>query len=296
MSRLRAAGTRRPGVASMSGPGQSGSGSARHWLGAIRTATGGMLRHKVQAAVIGMVLLISTASATLGFALLAASNAPFQHAFSSQHGAHATVTVNPAHASPAELAATRTLGGVTAAPGPFAAATVPVQFGGQPFGQLTLAGRSSPGGPVDDVVMNAGHWPDGPGQVVLDGTAAPGGDQGPGQGGPQLGSTLTVSGPRATGAAGGRKAAPATLTVVGFANSITNTADGWVTGGEVTQLQALGAPASAQMMYSGRPWPDAWPGWSRATCWRPRCCTIRPAPTAWAASRSRGGPRSPRRS
>ena len=233
----------------MSRPEPPGSGSARHWLGAIRTATGGMLRHKVQAAVIGMVLLISTASATLGFALLAASNAPFQNAFSSQHGAHVTVTVNPAHASPAELAATRTLGGVTAAAGPFAAATVPVQFGGQPFGQLMLAGRPSPGGPVDDVVMNAGHWPDGPGQVVLDGTAAPGGNQGPGQGGPRLGSTLTVSGPRATGAAGGRKAAPATLTVVGFANSITNTADGWVTGGEVTQLQALGAPASAQMIY-----------------------------------------------
>ncbi|MCF8884144.1 hypothetical protein L5849_15745, partial [Erythrobacter sp. SN021] len=36
---------------------------------------------------------------------------------------------------------------------------------------------------------------------------------------------------------------------VGFANSITNTADGWVTGSEVTQLQALGAPASTQMMY-----------------------------------------------
>ena len=35
-----------------------------------------MLRHKVQAVVIGMVLLVSTASATLGFALLAASNAP----------------------------------------------------------------------------------------------------------------------------------------------------------------------------------------------------------------------------
>ena len=173
--------------------------SRRPWLGAIRTATGGILRHKVQATVIGVVLLISTASATLGFALLAASNAPFQSAFSSQHGAHVTVTANPAHASPAELAATRTLGGVTATAGPFAAATVAVQYGGQPFGQLILAGRPSPGGPVDDVVMNAGHWPDAPGQVVLDGTAAPGGNQGPGQGGPQVGSTLTVTGPRGTG-------------------------------------------------------------------------------------------------
>ena len=218
------------------------------WLGAIRTATGGMLRHKVQAVVIGTVLLVSTASATLGLALLAASNAPFQHAFSSQHGADVTVTANPAPADAARLAATRSLGGVTAAAGPFRAATVPVQFGGQPFGQLVLAGRTSPGGPVDDVVLSAGHWPDGPGQLVLDGVQ----DPGQGHGGPRLGSTLAVTGLTATPAPGGGQKAPAgdrTLTVVGFANSITNTADGWVTPGEITRLQTLGAPASAQMMY-----------------------------------------------
>jgi hypothetical protein len=88
-----------------------------NWFGAIRTATGGVLRHKVQAVVLAMVLLVSTASATLG--------------------------------------------GVTAAAGPFAEATVQLQFGGQPFGQLVLAGRASPGGSVDDLVLNAGHWPDG---------------------------------------------------------------------------------------------------------------------------------------
>jgi putative ABC transport system permease protein len=207
------------------------------WLGAIRTATGGLLRHKMQAVVIGMVLLISTASATLGFALLAASNAPFQHAFGAQRGADVTVTVNAARASSAELATTGRLAGVTAAAGPFAAATVQVQFGGQPFGPLTLAGRASPGGPVDDVVLNAGHWPDGPGQVVLDASPAPGGG---GQGGgPQLGSTLSV-----TGVPG----APA-LVVVGFAISITNTADGWVAPGEIARLRVPGTPASAQMLY-----------------------------------------------
>ncbi len=41
----------------------------------------------------------------------------------------------------------------------------------------------------------------------------------------------------------------AALTVVGFANSITNTADGWVTPGEIAALQAPGTPASAQMLY-----------------------------------------------
>ena len=66
------------------------------WFSPVRTATGGMLRHKVQAVVLGMVLLVSTASATLGLALLAATSGPFQHAFNAQDGAHLSVTVNPA--------------------------------------------------------------------------------------------------------------------------------------------------------------------------------------------------------
>jgi putative ABC transport system permease protein len=207
-----------------------------NWLGAIRTATGGLLRHKVQAVVIGMILLISTASATLGLTLLSASNTPFTHAFGAQHGADVTVTVNAARANPAELAATRSLGGVIATAGPFSSSTVQAQSGGQPLGQLTLAGRASPGGPVDDVVLNAGHWPDGPGQVVLDSGPRGRGPAGPG-GGLELGSTLTLAGMAQT------------LTVVGFGNSITDTADGWVASAEIARLRGPGAPASAQMLY-----------------------------------------------
>ena len=162
---------------------------------------------------------------------LTGSDAPFTHAFGTQNGAHVTVTVNAARASTADLAATRHLAGVTAAAGPFSESVVQTQFHGQPFGQLALAGRASPGGPVDDVVLNAGHWPDGPGQVVLDGSA--------GDGGPALGSTITV-----TGVPG----APA-LVVVGFGDSVTNTADGWVTPGEVARLRAPGVPQSTQMLY-----------------------------------------------
>ena len=198
------------------------------WLGVVRTASGGLRRHIVQAAAIGLVVLVSTASATLGLALLAAGHAPFQHAFGTQKGADVTVTVNTARAGPGTLAAARELAGVTAASGPFATSTVQVQWHGEPFGQLDLAGRSSGGGPVDDVVLNAGHWPDGPGQVVLDGSA--------GGGGPALGSTITVTG------------GPA-LKVVGFGNSVTNTADGWVTPGEIGRLRAPGGPPSAQLLY-----------------------------------------------
>jgi putative ABC transport system permease protein len=192
---------------------------------------GGMLRHKVQAVVIGLVLLIATASATLGFTLLAASHGPFQQAFAAQHGADVALTVNPARATPRQLAETRTLPGVTAAAGPFGEVTVQADQGGQPWGPLTLAGRPSPGGPIDDLVLNAGHWADGPGQVVLAGTP------GPGQ---QTGATLTVTG------LPGRPV----LTVVGFANSVTSTAQGWVTPAEITKLRGPGSPLGEQMLYS----------------------------------------------
>jgi putative ABC transport system permease protein len=205
------------------------------WMGAVRTASGGVLRHKVQSVVIGMVLLVSTASATLGLALLAASNAPFDHAFAAQHGADVTLVVNPARATAGELALTSRVASVTAAAGPFAQVTVQTQQSGQPFGQLTLAGRASPGGPVDDLVLSAGHWPDGPGQVVLN--TGPGGKwEGPGA---SVGSSLTV-----TGVPGNPS-----LTVVGLADSITNTAAGWVTPGEIAALRAPGTAPAVEMLY-----------------------------------------------
>jgi putative ABC transport system permease protein len=190
----------------------------------------------VQAFVLGMVLLVSTASATLGLALLAASSGPFDHAFDTQRGAHVALSVNPARVTPAELTATGHVAGVTAVAGPFTEATVQTQFSGQPFGQLTLAGRSAPGGPVDDLVLNSGHWADGPGQVVLNDNFS---GSGQGGGGPDLGSKVTVTGVPGT----------PSLTVVGFANSITNTADGWVTPGEMTALRAPGTAPALQMLY-----------------------------------------------
>jgi putative ABC transport system permease protein len=201
------------------------------WIAVVRTASGGMRRHAVQAIAIGLVVLVSTASATLGLALLAASHTPFRHAFGAQDGADVTVTVNTAVAAPGMLAATRELGGVTAAAGPFATSTVAASWNGQPFGQLVLAGRSTAGGPVDDVVLGAGHWPDAPGQVVLADSA--------GGGGPALGSTIA-----ATGVPG-----QPVLRVVGFGNSVTDTADGWVTPGEIARLRAPAAPPGAQLMY-----------------------------------------------
>ena len=234
MSATQATTVRPPGA----GGRDQGRPGAGNWLGVVRTASGGMLRHKVQAVVIVAVLAIATASATLGLALLNANNSPFTKAFAAQHGADATVTANPGKASAAQLAASAHAAGVTAMAGPFDVTTLPLEFAGEPWGQTTLVGRADPGGPVDDVVLNAGHWADGPGQVVLAGDPAPGG---PGNGGPVLGSTFT-----ATSLPG-----KPVLTVVGFANSITDTANGggWVTPAELSRLQAPGSQPTTQLLY-----------------------------------------------
>ena len=90
----------------------------------VRAALGGLSGRRVQAIVIGLVVLVSTAASTLGLGLVVDSNAPFDHAFSAQHGADVAATVSGA--SPAQLAATTHLAGVTASAGPFPETTVSV--------------------------------------------------------------------------------------------------------------------------------------------------------------------------
>ena len=204
---------------------------------AVRAARSGLSGRRVQTVVIGLVLLVSTAASTLALGLLVDSNAPFDHAFAAQHGSEVTAT---AQASAAQLAATAHLPGVTAAAGPFPETTITatVPFtpppGQGPPGvfqqQLTLVGRASPGGPVDDLTLESGHWPTQPNQIVLNDIRGPG---------ESIGTQLTVNG------------VPGSphLTIVGFANSITQTAAAWVLPSEVGALRAPGTPDVSQMLY-----------------------------------------------
>jgi putative ABC transport system permease protein len=204
---------------------------------AVRAARSGLSGRRVQTVVIGLVLLISTAASTLALGLLVDSNAPFDHAFAAQHGSEVTAT---AQASAAQLAATAKLPGVTAVAGPFPETTITatVPFtpppGQGPPGvfqqQLTLVGRASPGGPVDDLTLESGHWPTQPNQIVLNDIRGPG---------ESIGTQLSV-----TGVPGSPH-----LTIVGFANSITQTAAAWVLPSEVGALRAPGAPDVSQMLY-----------------------------------------------
>jgi putative ABC transport system permease protein len=204
----------------------------------VRAVAGGLSRRKVQTVVIFTVLLVSTASATLGLGLLLDSNGPFQHAFATQRGADVAASIATSKATTGQLAATRRLPQVTAAAGPFAEATITPRVstqGGITLPSATVAGRASPGGPVDDLTLDAGRWARRPGEIVLSRDF----QSGPAPVAQLIGSQITVT------------SAPGhpTLTVVGVAKSITDTADAWVLPAEIAALRPPHIPATAQMLY-----------------------------------------------
>ncbi len=205
-----------------------------------RAVRGGVSRRRVQTFVIGLVLLVSVGASVLALTLVVDSRSPFNHAFVSQHGADVAAIVDTARATPAELAATTRLPQVTASAGPFPMITATDQVGKGPNGflpPLTFVGRASPRGPVDKLTLQSGHWPRGPGQVVM--AFNPASDF-------QLtlgtGTRITV-----TSVPGHPQ-----LTVVGTATSVTNSAEGWVTPGEIARLRPPGTPGAAELLYRFR--------------------------------------------
>ncbi len=199
----------------------------------IRTVRGGITRRRLQTTVIALVVLVSTASTVLALALVVDSNAPFDHAFARQHGADIVATIKPSKASASSLAGTAHLPRVSATAGPYAEATVAGRNAGMMLPAQTFVGRSTPGGPVDDLVVEDGRWATKTGEVVL----ADGGDLG--GIGVSVGSTLTV----------GTGSHRQTLTVVGLANSVTGSASGWVVPAEIPALRAAGGTGAIQMLY-----------------------------------------------
>ncbi len=196
----------------------------------------GVGRRRVQTAVLVLTTLIAVAASVLAAGLLVASNAPFDHGFAKQHGAHLTAQFDGARTTTAKLADTAHAPGVSAAAGPFPTVlaspqTVDSQFlpAGSGLPPLTIVGRADPGGPVDDVTITRGHWATGPGQIVLSSNANLPLDVG------------QLQFPDAPGRP--------TLTVVGVADSVSQTADAWVTPAELPAFTPVGTTPGYQMIY-----------------------------------------------
>ncbi len=195
----------------------------------------GVGRRRVQTVVIGLVVMIAVTAAVLGGSLMVASRAPFDRGFAQQQGAHLTAQFDPAKATVAQLSASANASGVTASAGPFQAVAANLSSGNGRMERSTIVvGRADGGGSVDAVNMLTGRWVTGPGEIVMhnDGTLPP-------QIQPKVGDVLTAS---------GLPGSP-TLTVVGTARSVSETAGAWVAPEQIAALTPAGATAAYQMLY-----------------------------------------------
>ncbi|WP_406324187.1 ABC transporter permease [Streptomyces sp. NBC_01637] len=200
----------------------------------------GVRRRRVQTLVIGLATMMAVAASILGGSLLVVSGAPFDDAFAKQHGAHLSVQFDAGKVSAGQLSKSKDTEGVSSAVGPFRTATVtPRSDGAVPGWPMTVVGRDDPGRDdpgrddpgrdVDEVALLDGRWPTHSGEIVLSANSSLF---------PTIGMKLAF--PDLPGGP--------TLTVVGVARSVTQTADAWVV---PSQMRALTAPGSGgyQMLY-----------------------------------------------
>ncbi|MGW3875317.1 ABC transporter permease [Streptomyces sp. NPDC005055] len=190
----------------------------------------GVRRRRVQTLVIGLATMMAVAVSVLGGSLLVVSGAPFDDAFAKQHGAHLSVQFDVGKVSAGQLSKSKDAEGVSSAAGPFRTATVtPRSDGAGPGWPMTVVGRGDPGRDVDEVALLDGRWPTHSGEIVLSANSSLF---------PTIGMKLAF--PDLSGGP--------TLTVVGVARSVTQTADAWVV---PSQMPALTAPGSGgyQMLY-----------------------------------------------
>jgi len=187
-------------------------------------------RRRLQTIVIGVVVALSTTMIVVALGLLAASSGPFEQAYTRQGGAHLVASYDRSKVTDAQLS--EAAKSAEAVAGPFGMATVDLGMGqvnGLPLSLVTV-GRADAGGTVDRLNVWQGRWADKPGEIVLNRNPVASVN---GRGATSLGSKLVVSG-------GGP-----TLTVVGFAYSVSRSADAWVVPAQMAELH----PTAMQMLY-----------------------------------------------
>ncbi|MFE6027434.1 ABC transporter permease [Streptomyces niveus] len=194
-----------------------------------RVVRSGVGRRRVRTLVIGLATLMAVTASVLAGSLLVASSGPFDDAFARQRGAHLNAQLDAGRATVAQLSASGETAGVSAASGPFGTVSVAPRHGAMRLPPLTVVGRDTPEGPVDELTLITGSWAERPGEIVL----SAGGGQAP------LGTRLDF--PELPGAP--------SLEVVGTARSAGRTADAWVAPSRIASLTPSGKVGAYQMLY-----------------------------------------------
>ncbi|WEO99095.1 FtsX-like permease family protein [Streptomyces sp. FXJ1.172] len=195
-----------------------------------KAARAAVRRRRLQTLVIWLVTLVSTGSIVVALGLVDAASEPFDHVFAAQRGPHVVAEFDPGKVTDAQVQRAAKQPGVEAVAGPFPQATVDIPRSMEELGlggEITVVGRSGPGGAVGRADLWAGRWPARPGEMVVnrqsDGTGDDIGKKFRPPGGP-------------------------TLTIVGFAFDLSHTADVWVAPDQIAALH----PDTTQMLYRFR--------------------------------------------
>jgi putative ABC transport system permease protein len=192
-----------------------------------KAARAAVRRRRLQTTVVGVVAGLCTAMIVVALGLLVASSAPFDQAYAKQKGAHLVAAFDPSVVTAAQLTDAAKRPEVEAVAGPFPQASVDIEPDPQvPPLTLTVVGRADPAGPVDKLNLWEGRWATAAGEIVLN----------------QLRNSPTF----VTGIGDKIKVkdGPA-LTVVGFAYSVSRSADAWVAPAQIGALH----PSSLEMLY-----------------------------------------------
>jgi putative ABC transport system permease protein len=127
---------------------------------------GGLRRRRLQAALIGIIVVLASGTATIALTLVAESSHPYDRAFEDQRGAHLVAFFDARKTTSALVARTQQLLGASATGGPWPVANVPFRVGSGKD-TLTVVGRNDPGGRVEILRLTAGRWVVGADEIVL---------------------------------------------------------------------------------------------------------------------------------
>ncbi len=190
---------------------------------------------------------VATATGVLGLTLATSSDLQFKTALAKLRAPDVALTIDASKVTGTELARTSRLRDVTAMAGPYPQTTVvltiqpgvDVQNSGM---ALTLVGRASRSGPLDDIAQNYERWPSVAGEMELATSS------------PTRGPQFSVPGFlwRALAATATNLGSRPKLRIVGYSSSVNPDEDGWVLPGEISALERAGAPVQEQMLYDFR--------------------------------------------
>ena len=203
----------------------------------------GVGRRRVQSLVMALTTFAAVTSSVLSLGLLTVVQAPFEHAFSARNGAHLAVQFDGSKVTAAQAAATAHAAGVTEAAGPYPiAAALDTTIGtGLPQEGLGRSRQRS----------DHRHHPARPGQHLRDGPAGadPGAlaDRARARS-PCRGSTMPPTASASSVVFSSLPGKPS-FKVVGFADSVTNSATAFATADGFARLTAAGAKSDEQMLY-----------------------------------------------